>query len=210
MPTAAVDPSSLRIIMEDAGLRCTPQRLAVYDRLTRASHHPTAEEVYRSVRTDLPRISLATVYKALETLVATGVATKLTAGEGDSGARYDARCDRHYHFRCLKSGTVHDLPTTFDPDLIAKLDPALPHYLDRQGYHVVGYRLEILGYQHPPVLESIASGEPAPAGAPEPGGHPPGEATTPKQSPALPVRAPANPGLRRSRRVPKGQGAPGP
>ena len=44
----------------------------------------------------------------------------------DAGARYDARRDLHYHFRCLRSGTVHDLPTPFDPDLIAKLDPRLP------------------------------------------------------------------------------------
>ena len=87
--------------------------------------HPTAEDVYQAVRSRIPRISLATVYKALEALVAVGVATKLTAGIGGDRARYDARRDLHYHFRCLRSGTVHDLPTRFDPDLIAKLDPRL-------------------------------------------------------------------------------------
>jgi Fe2+ or Zn2+ uptake regulation protein len=96
----------------------------------------------------IPRISLATVYKALETLVATGVATKLTAGAGETSARYDARRDLHYHFRCLRTGAVHDLPTRFDPDLIAKLDPHLSEYLGRQGFHVTSYRLELLGYQN--------------------------------------------------------------
>src|SRR5215218_2528978 len=142
--TPALDADALRRALESAGWRCTPQRVAVYDHLGRAEHHPTAEEVYQGVRGDIPRISLATVYKALEALVASGVATKLTAGDGS--ARYDARSDRHYHVRCLRSGSVHDLPTPYDPDLIAKLDPALTENLQNQGFRVTGYRLELIGY----------------------------------------------------------------
>lgn len=140
----ALDADGLRSALEVAGWRCTPQRLAVYDHLGRAEHHPTAEEVYQGVRTTIPRISLATVYKALEALVASGVATKLTAGDGS--ARYDARSDRHYHVRCLRSGSVHDLPTPYDPDLIAKIDPGLTQSLQSQGFRVTGYRLEVIGY----------------------------------------------------------------
>ncbi len=147
MRTVHLDHESLRQVLEVAGLRPTPQRLAVYDHLTRAEHHPTAEEVYQAVRLTIPKISLATVYKALETLVATGVATKLTGGDGDNSARYDARRDLHYHFRCLRTGSVHDLPTPFDPELIRKLDPKLSDYLSREGFHVTGYRLELMGYR---------------------------------------------------------------
>jgi Fe2+ or Zn2+ uptake regulation protein len=150
MDTVPFDHETLRQSLEQAGLRCTPQRLAVFDHLTQAMHHPTAEEVFQSVRGVIPRISLATVYKALEALVAVGVATKLPAGNGGIGSRYDSRRDLHYHFRCLRTGMVHDLPTRFDPDLIAKLDPRLPGYLHRQGFQVTGYRLELLGYQAEP------------------------------------------------------------
>lgn len=149
MPHCPLDPKALRATLEAAGLRCTPQRLAVYDHLARAEHHPTAEEVFRAVRTEVPRISLATVYKALEALVETGVAARLPATAGDSGARYDARRDPHYHFRCLRTGTVHDLPTDFDPDLVARLDPELAVYLSRRGFQVTGYRLELLGFESP-------------------------------------------------------------
>ncbi len=147
MPIVPLDHESLRSILEEAGLRCTPQRLAVYDHLTRAEHHPTAEDIYHAVRAAMPRISLATVYKALDALVEAGVAARLPAGVGDAGARYDARRDPHYHFRCLRTGAVHDLPTHFDPDLVAKLDPELAAYLSRQGFRVTGYRLELVGYQ---------------------------------------------------------------
>ena len=147
MRTVPLDHESLRRVLEEAGLRATPQRLAVYDHLTREQGHPTAEEVYNAVRVTIPRISLATVYKSLEALVATGVASKLTAGDGDTCARYDARRDLHYHFRCLRTGAVHDLPTRFDPELIHRLDPRLSEYLHQLGFQVTGYRLELIGYQ---------------------------------------------------------------
>ncbi len=149
MELLPLDHHDLRSFIEGAGLRCTPQRLAVYDHLSRSDQHPTAEEVYQSVRAQVPKISLATVYKALETLVDVGAATKLTAGTGGTRSRYDARRDLHYHFRCLRSGTVHDLPTRFDTDLINKLDPRLHEELSRQGFEVTGYRLELVGYQKP-------------------------------------------------------------
>ena len=147
MQTVPLDHESLRMILESAGLRCTPQRLAVYDVLADADHHPTAEEVYQAVRATIPRISLATVYKSLEALVETGVAAKLPADASEVSARYDARRDPHYHFRCLRTGAVHDLPTHFDPDLVGKLNPQLADYLSRQGFQVTGYRLELVGYQ---------------------------------------------------------------
>jgi Fur family transcriptional regulator, peroxide stress response regulator len=147
MELLPLDHRTLRTVLENAGLRCTPQRLAVYDHLSQSAEHPTADEVYQAVRSHIPKISLATVYKALEALVAVGVATKLTAGMGGNRSRYDARRDLHYHFRCLRSGTVHDLATGYDPDLIAKLDPRLHEDLSRQGFQVTGYRLELVGYQ---------------------------------------------------------------
>src|SRR5947199_105517 len=77
MMSRTPEPESLRVALEAAGRRCTPQRLAVFEALGRASHHPTAEEVYESVRGVLPKISLATVYKALEAFVSGGLAAKL-------------------------------------------------------------------------------------------------------------------------------------
>lgn len=159
MVLAALDRDRLRHSLESAGLRCTPQRLAVYDQLAASDHHPTAEEVFHAVRATMPKISLATVYKALEALVEVGAATRLTAVGGSGPARYDARSDQHYHFRCLRTGAVHDLPTPFDPELISRLDPKLPEVLRSQGLRVVGYRLELLGYFDPKTGPARAPGD---------------------------------------------------
>jgi Fe2+ or Zn2+ uptake regulation protein len=143
-PSTALDPAAFRSALESAGWRCTPQRWAVYAFLSQVEFHPSAEQVYKGVKRAIPNISLATVYKALEALVASGLATKLSATDGS--ALYDARPDRHYHLRCLRTGRVEDLPTPYDPDLVAKIDPDLAQRLEGQGFRLTGYRLELVGY----------------------------------------------------------------
>ncbi|MFO0953506.1 MAG: transcriptional repressor [Isosphaeraceae bacterium] len=152
MCTPPLDPDALRDALESAGWRCTPQRLAVYHELCRAEDHPTAEDVFKAVRATIPNVSLATVYKALEALVGCGLAARLTAGDASAAApaRYDARGDRHYHLRCLRSGAVRDLPTPYDPQLIDRLDPHLSARLAAEGFKVTGYRLELVGYYDDP------------------------------------------------------------
>ena len=65
--------------------------------------------------------------------------------DGHGPHRFDARCDRHYHLYCEKTGQVRDLEADYDPLLPEKLDPELVKRLRRQGFQVTGHRLEILG-----------------------------------------------------------------
>ena len=142
---ASSDSHELRDALSAAGLRWTPQREAVYNVLkTFNPDHPTAEQIFRRVRRDLPKISLATVYKALDALEACGKMTRLAGSDGS--ARFDARDDRHYHLRCLRTGRVEDLATPYDPDLVGKLDPGLVDRLRDEGFQLLGYRLELVGY----------------------------------------------------------------
>jgi Fe2+ or Zn2+ uptake regulation protein len=137
----------LRGALEKAGLRFTRQRAAVYQFLAGATAHPTAEDVFAAVRQQLPKISLATVYKALDALVESALVTKITHLDGP--CRYDCLGGAHYHFHCLNTGRIFDLPTAYDPDLLQKLDPQLVETLRRRGFQVTGYRLELLGVAFP-------------------------------------------------------------
>jgi Fur family peroxide stress response transcriptional regulator len=136
--------AAFRRALAAAGWRFTRQRAAVFDYLRSTNEHATAEQVYEAVRRHIPNISLATVYKALEALVDARLANKLPDASGP--ARYDCRSEAHYHFRCLKTGKLCDLPTPFDSQLLDKLDPNLVESLRRQGFHVTGHRLELLGH----------------------------------------------------------------
>lgn len=135
--------TEVRRALETAGCRFTSQRASVFAYLKQVCSHPTADEVYQAVRREIPKISLATVYKALEALVEARLATKLT--NGDNSARYDCRGEDHYHLRDVATGVIHDLPANYDPDLLAKLDPSLLAKLAKAGFQVTGYRLEVLG-----------------------------------------------------------------
>lgn len=138
MAGTGTDPDFLlRRALEASGQRFTEQRAAVYRYLRSTKAHPTADDVFTTVRTGIPDISLATVYKALETLVGCGLAMKLTYGDGS--ARYDARTEPHPHARCLSCGAVMDVPGEMSLAAFKGLGSL-------EGFAVESYRLELLGH----------------------------------------------------------------
>lgn len=150
---AASSDLRLRRALQAGGQRFTEQRAAVYRYLAGTDVHPTAEEVFLAVRQELPAISLATVYKSLETLVGCGLAVKLTYA--DESARYDGRTDPHHHARCLSCGGVVDIPGEIPAQAIGSLRERA------SGFTVTGYRLELTGY----CATCLPGSEPAPASA---------------------------------------------
>jgi Fe2+ or Zn2+ uptake regulation protein len=127
----------LRKTLEVSGHRYTEQRAAVYRFLCSTTSHPNADEVFQDVRSEVAGISLATVYKSLETLVNCGLAAKLTYSDGS--ARYDGRTDPHHHVRCVKCGQVRDLPGQLPEEAKESLAQGL------DGFQITGYRLELTG-----------------------------------------------------------------
>jgi Fe2+ or Zn2+ uptake regulation protein len=126
----------LREALEEGGHRYTAQRAAAYRALHGTTSHPTADEIFLSVRDEIPDISLATVYKALEAFVSCGLARKLTYGEGP--ARYDHRTDAHDHVRCTSCGAVRDVENPSGKSRLQELQGGT-------DFEVVDYRLELLG-----------------------------------------------------------------
>lgn len=90
----------------DEGMNVTPQRAAIYRGLLESEDHPSPEVLYRRVHRRLPSLSLATVYKALDTLVALGLVREVDVA-GDA-KRYDANLDRHHHLICTGCRKVTD------------------------------------------------------------------------------------------------------
>lgn len=127
----------LRRRLDERGGHMTRQRTAVYEYLSSVDHHPTAEEVFLNVKLKVPKISLATVYKNLEALVACEAISKLSYGDGS--ARYDIRTDHHYHTRCLNCGRMWDLEAALGEPLLKELKP-------QTGFNISGFRLELLGH----------------------------------------------------------------
>lgn len=90
--------------------RSTRQLDATFRVLLESSEHPTAEQVYRAVRAEIPAISRGTVYRNLGKLVAARRA--LLVHVHDRCARYDARLDPHDHFLCTRCTLLLDVEGT--------------------------------------------------------------------------------------------------
>ncbi len=116
--------------------RMTRQRRAILDELRSSSSHPTAQEVYAGVRKKLPRISLGTVYRNLDTMAERGLIRKLEVG--GSQKRFDGETSKHHHVRCTECNRVDDVEMDRDSGLQRFL-------CDTAGYDVVSYHVEFLG-----------------------------------------------------------------
>jgi Fe2+ or Zn2+ uptake regulation protein len=92
----------------EAGQPVTVQRRAALKALVRRADHPTAEAIYADVIAELPGISKATVYRALDNLVRLGLARRVH--HQGSVARYDGNNERHHHLVCRSCERIEDLP----------------------------------------------------------------------------------------------------
>lgn len=120
--SAQISPESLAQRLSDSGLRATPQRELVYRSLLEQRNHPTAEELFARVKTEMPSISLATVYNCLETLVQCRLIRQVNHER--SSTRYCPNLRPHAHFHDEQTGEIHDvdLPTS----LLEQLKSTLP------------------------------------------------------------------------------------
>lgn len=94
-------------LLRSRGKRVTPQRMAVLEAVRQSPGHPSAEEVHSIVRSTMPHISLATVYKALNELRELGQIKVLPIS---GKLRYDAeRVPGHHHLICEQCKHVVDV-----------------------------------------------------------------------------------------------------
>jgi len=91
----------------ECGLAVTTQRRAVFEVIQDRTDHPTAEQLYRAVRAQLPQVSRMTVHRVLGTFVSLGLVAK-TCHPG-SAARFDPKLHQHHHLVCLNCGRIIDV-----------------------------------------------------------------------------------------------------
>jgi Fur family peroxide stress response transcriptional regulator len=101
------DREEVRALFRAKAIPLTHQRLAVYEELAARHDHPSAESLYESLRREYPSLSLATVYKTLQTLHEMGMVARVDSPAAQ--ARYDAIVDTHHHAVCSACGRIEDL-----------------------------------------------------------------------------------------------------
>src|ERR1043165_7421931 len=92
-----------------AGLKLTPQRMAIVKELATDETHPTAQEIFDKLRPGLPTMSFATVYNTLDALSAAGLCAAMSLSPGSG--RFDPDMMPHHHAVCDSCGAVRDVPS---------------------------------------------------------------------------------------------------
>lgn len=105
-----IDPQVAKL--REAGLRITPQRLAILSVLDGNTSHPSAIEIYSQVAKSCPSISLATVYNTLDALARQGMIRDLPITKDKMN--YDPDTSEHDHAYCTKCGKIFDIFSTCD------------------------------------------------------------------------------------------------
>lgn len=121
--------------LRESGFRVTPQRLAVARAVLGSQQHPTADEIFRTVRRDFPTMSLTTVYHTLETLKALGELEELRVGDA---VRFDPNRGPHHHLTCVSCRRIVDIDRGMAPMPVPAAIAA--------EYAILDYHVQFTGY----------------------------------------------------------------
>ena len=126
-------------MLSEAGLRITPQRIAVLEAVTELHNHPTTDNIIDFIKENHPNIATGTVYKTLETFVKKGMVQKVKT-ERDI-MRYDATTHNHHHLYSSGSERIEDY---FDPELQKLIETYFKNHTI-PGFHIEDVKLQIIG-----------------------------------------------------------------
>jgi Fur family peroxide stress response transcriptional regulator len=92
--------------LREAGLKATPQRLAILRSLAGDETHPTAQELHERLSSEFPSLSVATVYNTLSALTRIARCIPLELG---GPLRFDPNVQPHDHAVCEQCGSIRDV-----------------------------------------------------------------------------------------------------
>ena len=86
--------------------RITPQRIQIYNYLSKVNHHPTADEIIRALKKIFPTISGGTIYNNLKVFKNVGLIKEIVI---KNVTRFELNTHFHYHIICKDCGEIQDL-----------------------------------------------------------------------------------------------------
>jgi Fur family ferric uptake transcriptional regulator len=119
------------------GRRLTRQRAAIWDAVSGAEGHLSAEEIVERAQARMPSLSPSTVYRTLDGLVGQGLVLRTDLG-GDRAYYEPAREHRHHHVVCERCGAVMHLHDEVLGDLPARIE-------SDSGYRLGGAEITFFG-----------------------------------------------------------------
>ena len=129
-------PTASQRTLKTTGVRVTKQRSLIMQIIRQG--HLDADEIYRRARKKEPRISLSTVYRALQTFKKLGLVEEIHLD------------DTHHHYE-VKPSTEHHHLVCLDCGRVIEFQYPLPNYIKRhvpetRDFDITEIEVRITGY----------------------------------------------------------------
>jgi Fur family transcriptional regulator, peroxide stress response regulator len=98
--------------LKSIGIRPSFQRIKVLEYLWTCHSHPTVEEIFAALTTEIPTISKATIYNTLHTFIEAGLVREINIGT--DAQHYDMMLEDHGHFKCVSCGKIFNFTLDYD------------------------------------------------------------------------------------------------
>jgi Fur family transcriptional regulator, peroxide stress response regulator len=115
------------------GVKPSLPRIKIFEYLIKYKSHPTVDEIYNALSSELITLSKTTVYNTLDLFLKNHIAIPILIEDNET--RYDADISNHGHFKCTKCNQVYD----FDYDLSSH------NIRDLAGFELKEYHTYIKG-----------------------------------------------------------------
>lgn len=117
MPSLFQDLTDL-LIQKD--IRPSYQRIKILEYLHNNHTHPTVDDIFHALISEIPTLSKSTVYNTLDLLIKNNLVKLLNIE--DTEARYDIITAAHGHFKCESCGKISNFEVDIENMVIKGLD----------------------------------------------------------------------------------------
>lgn len=112
--------NDIKKYLADHDIKASLPRVKIFEYLVKYKSHPTVDEIYNELSTELITLSKTTVYNTLNLFVKNNVAIHILIE--DNEIRYDADVSNHGHFKCISCNKIYDFDYDLEKYKISDLD----------------------------------------------------------------------------------------
>lgn len=98
--------------------------------------HPSADVIYKSLKSEYPELSLGTVYRNLNVLTDMGLIIKVNSGLDSE--HYDGNIEKHYHMVCEKCNHLYDMDIPYLDNIVSEAQENSKHKICKHDLVFVG------------------------------------------------------------------------
>ena len=136
MPDPQVRFEELMAALRERDYRLTPQRVELVRLIAASKNHPSAAQLFTTIKRRFPTMSQATVYKTLALLKELGQVLEIDLRDD---SHYDGnRPQPHPHLICMKCNKIVDGEVSIDQESIRKMEQV-------SGYTILRPQISLYG-----------------------------------------------------------------